>query len=238
MGFTQYSTARKTHLLRRFVFLTLFRIASSSSQSWAARNARLFPTLLGRPLRSRLIRSGRRLAERNALPAYACGNARRRVLSLGEDATPAMLSAEPSEPLRSRPSSRLQASLPRHPPRRQSGLQAVPTRDSPRGRQDSVRQAVHRPAVPAEDCRLRRQSSDSGQFAIRSLATRSSAVIVLLIILVDYSLDIPVCVITLHSFPTLLLYALKKNKKSAKVVRLMVSVKVTRLSPSASRNLD
>lgn len=90
----------------------------------------------------------------------------------------------------------------------------------------------------AEDCRLRRQSSASGQFAIRSLADRSSAVIVLLIVLVHYSLDIPACVITLHSFTTLLLYALKKNKKSAKVVRLMVSVKVRRLTPSALRNLD
>ena len=39
-----------------------------------------------------------------------------------------------------------------------------------------------------------------------------------------------------HTF--ILLYALKKNKKSAKVVRLMVSVKVRRLTPSASRNLD
>lgn len=121
-----------------------------SYQIRAVRDARLFPTLLGRPLSSRLIRSGRRLAERNALPAYAYGNARRRVLSLGEDATSAMLSAEPSEPLQSRPSSRLQASPLRHPPRRQSGLQAVPTRSSPQGRQDSVRQAGHRPAVPKQ----------------------------------------------------------------------------------------
>ena len=36
----------------------------------------------------------------------------------------------------------------------------------------------------------------------------------------------------------ILLYALKKNKKSAKIVRLMVSVKVRRLTLSASRNLD
>lgn len=52
--------------------------------------------------------------------------------------------------LRSRPSSRLQASPPRHPPRRQSGLLAVPTRDSPQGRQDSVRQAGLRPAAPKQ----------------------------------------------------------------------------------------
>lgn len=69
-------------------------------------------------------------------------------------------------------------------------------------------------------------------------AARSSAVIVLLIVLVHFSLGILPCVITLHSFTTLVLYALKKNKKSAKVVRLMVSVKVRRLTPSASRNLD
>lgn len=150
MGFAHYSTAGKSGRQAGAVFLAVpYRSVVFTIRSVQI-NARLRPPLLGRPLRSRLIRSGRRLAERNALPAYACGNARRRVLSLGEDATPAMLSAEPSEPLRSRPSSRLQASPPRHPPRRQSGLQAVPTRGSPQGRQDSVRQAGHRPAVPKQ----------------------------------------------------------------------------------------
>lgn len=60
-----------------------------------------------------------------------------------------------------------------------------------------------------------RQSSACGQFANRSLADRSFAVIVLLIVLVLYPLGILLCDITLHSFPTLVLYALKKNKKSA-----------------------
>lgn len=35
-------------------------------------------------------------------------------------------------------------------PRRQSGLQAVQTRGSPQGRQDSVRQAGHGPAAPTQ----------------------------------------------------------------------------------------
>lgn len=132
--------------------------------------ARLFPPLLGRPLRSRLIRSGCRLAERNALPAYACGNARRRVLSLGEDATSAMLSAEPSEPLRSRPSSRLQASLPRHPPRanqdcRQSRL-AAPLR--------AVRTVSGKPAtdLPSQSRRLPSTPSILCQRPVRYSLTR------------------------------------------------------------------
>lgn len=98
IGFAHYSTARKIApaVQVRFSNAVPYRSVVFTIRGGQI-NARLFPTLLGRPLRSRLIRSGRRLAERNALPAYACGNARRRVLSLGEDATPAMLSAEPSE---------------------------------------------------------------------------------------------------------------------------------------------
>lgn len=110
MGFAHYSTARKIApaMQVRFSNAVPYRSVVFTIKGVQI-NARLRPPL----------HSGRRLAEQNALPAYACGNARRRVLSLGEDATPAMLSAEPSEPLRSRPSSRLQASPPRHPPRRQ-----------------------------------------------------------------------------------------------------------------------
>lgn len=141
MGFAHYSTARKIApaMQVRFSNAVPYRSVVFTIKGVQI-NARLRPPL----------HSDRRLAEWNALQAYACGNARRRVLSLGEDASPAMLSAEPSEPLRSRPSSRLQASPPRHPPRRQSGLQAVPTCGSPQGRQDSVRQAGHRPADPKQ----------------------------------------------------------------------------------------
>ncbi len=192
MGFAHYSTARKiapappvrfsNAVSYRFV---VFTIRGGQKRKTAPSTSQSSTQFLTDTLRSQTRRAERTpglcLRQRPEMRAVIRGrchshNAFRRAVRA----------------LRSRPSSRLQASPPRHPPRR--------------------------------------QSSASDQFANRSLAASSSTVIVLLIVLVHFSLGVLPCVITLHSFPTLLLYALKKNKKSAKVVRLMVSVKVKRQS--------
>lgn len=194
-----------------------------------AGNARLLVPQLGDSASLHFqVAPGRRIERAERITGFARAKPEVRDVKRGRCPSRTMLSAEPSEPFGLDCLAVSKHCPPQHPPRRRCARLRRTQPRLPSAVRTVPGYAVLRPDAPqAEDCRLRRQSSAGGQFANRSLAAKNRSVC--LILLINYSYDILVSCVTLHPLPTLFLTPLKKNKKTAKVVRLMVSVKVKRL---------